>query len=96
VFPRRCRYCAVARAGVKDARLIGIVSRRDLLAVFLRPDEDIAADVRQVFDEILLTEPGEADVAVRDGPKTQAAIRAFQQASRLSSAASRWTALPAR
>jgi CBS domain-containing protein len=48
-------------------RLIGVVSRRDLLAVFLRPDEDIAADVRQVLDEILLAEPGEADVAVRDG-----------------------------
>jgi CBS domain-containing protein len=47
--------------------LIGVVSRRDLLAVFLRPDEDIAADVRQVLDEILLAEPGEADVAVRDG-----------------------------
>jgi CBS domain-containing protein len=50
-----------------DARLIGVVSRRDLLAVFLRPDEDIEADVRQVLDEILLAEPGEADVAVRDG-----------------------------
>jgi CBS domain-containing protein len=49
------------------ARLIGVVSRRDLLALFLRPDEDIAADVRQVLDEILLAEPGEADVAVRDG-----------------------------
>ena len=48
-------------------KLIGVVSRRDLLAVFLRPDEDIAADVRQVLDEILLAEPGEADVAVRDG-----------------------------
>ena len=31
------------------ARLIGVVSRRDLLAVFLRPDEDIAADVRAVL-----------------------------------------------
>ena len=48
-------------------RLIGVVSRRDLLALFLRPDEDIAADVRQVPDEILRAEPGEADVAVRNG-----------------------------
>jgi CBS domain-containing protein len=48
-------------------RLIGVVSRRDLLAVFLRPDQDIAADVRQVLDEVLLAEPGESDVAVRDG-----------------------------
>ena len=49
------------------ARLIGVVSRRDLLAVFLRPDEDIAADIRAVLTETLLAEPGEADVAVRDG-----------------------------
>jgi len=49
------------------ARLIGVVSRRDLLAVFLRPDADIAADVRRVLDEVLLAEPGQADVAVRDG-----------------------------
>ncbi|HET9082249.1 MAG TPA: CBS domain-containing protein [Trebonia sp.] len=48
-------------------RLIGVVSRRDLLAVFLRPDEDIAADVRQVLEEILLAEPAEAEVSVRDG-----------------------------
>lgn len=47
--------------------LIGVVSRRDLLAVFLRPDEDIAADVCQVLNEILHAEPGEANVAVRDG-----------------------------
>src|SRR5487761_270572 len=51
----------------EHARLVGVVSRRDLLGAFLRPDEDIAADVRQVLDEILLAEPGEADVAVRDG-----------------------------
>ena len=51
----------------EQARLVGVVSRRDLLALFLRPDEDIAADVRKVLDEILLAEPGEADVAVRDG-----------------------------
>jgi CBS domain-containing protein len=47
--------------------LIGVVSRRDLLAVFLRPDEDIAADVRQVLEEILHAEPGAAEVTVRDG-----------------------------
>jgi CBS domain-containing protein len=47
--------------------LIGIVSRRDLLSVFLRPDEDIKADICQVLDEILAAEPGEADVTVRNG-----------------------------
>jgi CBS-domain-containing membrane protein len=59
----------VRRLPVVDekGRLTGIVSRRDLLSVFLRPDEDIAADVRRLLDEILLAEPGEADVTVRDG-----------------------------
>jgi CBS domain-containing protein len=47
--------------------LIGVVSRRDLLSVFLRPDEDIEADIRQVLDEILAAEPGDADVSVRNG-----------------------------
>jgi CBS domain-containing protein len=47
--------------------LIGVVSRRDLLSVFLRPDEDIRAEIRQVLDEILTVEPGEADVTVRNG-----------------------------
>jgi CBS domain-containing protein len=51
-------------------KLAGIVSRRDLLSVFLRPDEDIAADVRRLFDEVLLAGPGQAGVAVRDGVVT--------------------------
>lgn len=51
----------------KRDKLIGVVSRRDLLAMFLRPDEDIAADVRQILDEVLLAGPGDADVTVRDG-----------------------------
>jgi predicted transcriptional regulator len=55
----------------EHATLIGVVSRRDLLTVFLRPDEDIAADVRQVLDDILLAEPGRADVAVRDGKRAK-------------------------
>jgi CBS domain-containing protein len=54
----------------EQGRLVGIVSRRDLLSVFLRRDEDIAADVRRVLDDILLTEPGEADVTVRNGIAT--------------------------
>lgn len=50
--------------------LVGVVSRRDLLAVFLRSDEDIAKDVQRVLDEILLAEPGEAEVAVHEGVVT--------------------------
>jgi len=54
----------------EHARLIGVISRRDVLAVYLRPDEEIAADARRVLDEIVQAGPGEADVAVRDGVVT--------------------------
>jgi CBS-domain-containing membrane protein len=54
----------------EHGKLVGIVSRRDLLSVFLRPDEDIAAEIRRVLDGLLLTAPGEADAAVRDGVVT--------------------------
>jgi CBS domain-containing protein len=48
-------------------KLIGIVSRRDLLSVFLRPDEQIAAEVHAVLTGILLQEPGAVTVTARDG-----------------------------
>ena len=51
----------------EDGKLIGVVSRRDLLSVFLRPDEDIAGDIRKVLDEIVSAAPGEASVSVRNG-----------------------------
>jgi CBS domain-containing protein len=54
----------------ENGKLVGIVSRRDLLSVFLRPDADVAEDIRRVLVDILLTEPGEADVAVRNGIAT--------------------------
>jgi CBS-domain-containing membrane protein len=50
-----------------SGKLIGIVSRRDLLSVFLRPDEEIADEVRAVLGGILLEQPGNAEVTVRDG-----------------------------
>ena len=50
-----------------DGRLLGIVSRRDLLSVLLRPDGDVAAEVRQVFEEMLPADPGIVAVAVQDG-----------------------------
>lgn len=55
-----------------DGKLIGVVSRRDLLSVFLRPDAEIAEDAQAVLDEILLAEPGDASVAVRGGVLTLA------------------------
>jgi CBS domain-containing protein len=50
-----------------DCQLIGIVSRRDLLSVFLRPDPDIAHDVRLVLAEISLTRSANVTVSVRHG-----------------------------
>jgi CBS domain-containing protein len=50
-----------------SGKLIGIVSRRDLLSVFLRPDGDIADEVRGTLAAILPQQAGNVEVAVRDG-----------------------------
>ncbi len=47
--------------------LAGIVSRSDLLSVFLRSDEDIAGEVRDLLSKVLLTEPEGVSVRVRKG-----------------------------
>lgn len=59
----------ISRLPVTDEKgqLIGIVSRRDLLSVFLRPDADIAHDARQVLDEFPLADPQEVIAEVRHG-----------------------------
>jgi CBS domain-containing protein len=49
-----------------DGTLIGIVSRRDLLSVFLRPDAEIAEEARQVVAP-LLGGPPQVTVGVRSG-----------------------------
>jgi CBS domain-containing protein len=54
----------------EDGKLVGVVSRRDLLSVFLRPDADVLHDVRQVLDELPLTEPKDVIVAVKHGVVT--------------------------
>src|SRR5271169_621228 len=51
----------------EDGRLIGIVTRRDLLSVFLRPDDEIAERVRELLDDVLPTDPGSVTATVRDG-----------------------------
>jgi len=50
-----------------SGKLIGIVSRRDLLSVFLRPDEEIAAEVHGVLTGVLLAEPSGVEVTAKDG-----------------------------
>ncbi len=56
----------------EDGKLVGIVSRRDLLSVFLRPDADIVYDARQVLNEIPVTDPKDVTVTVRHGVVTLA------------------------
>jgi len=51
----------------REGALVGIVSRRDLLSVFLRPDADIAADVRALFTHLLLTDAVKVGVTVKEG-----------------------------
>ena len=62
-----------------DGKLVGIVSRRDLLSVFLRPDDDIAHDARRILDELPLTNPADVDVTVRHGVVTLSGV--FESAS---------------
>lgn len=51
----------------ESGKLLGVVSRRDLLTAFLRTDDEIADDVRAVFTTILLEDPAAIDVSVADG-----------------------------
>jgi len=55
----------------EDGRLVGIVTRRDVLQVFLRPDADIREEVIQevVVGTLWLT-PSAVDVRVQDGVVT--------------------------
>jgi CBS domain-containing protein len=63
----------VKRLPVVDERdrLLGIVSRADLLRVFARPDPEIAGDVvDEVLGRTLWVDPGRVQVTVRDGVVT--------------------------
>ena len=62
----------VRRLPVVDpsGKLLGIVSRRDLLSVFLRKDAQIADEVRELLTEILFADPATITVAVHGGVVT--------------------------
>ena len=53
-----------------DGKLLGIVSRRDLLSVFLRPDAEIGRQVSGIFDDLLPGGAAGIKVAVRNGVVT--------------------------
>jgi CBS domain-containing protein len=53
---------------VENDRLVGIVSRRDLLSTYLRPDGEIRAEVRDdVLQRVLVTDPAAVGIVVTDG-----------------------------
>ena len=51
----------------ESAELIGVISRRDLISVYLRPDADIAAEVSGVLADVLFLDPAAVKVAAHDG-----------------------------
>ncbi|MBP2328766.1 CBS domain-containing protein [Kibdelosporangium banguiense] len=56
---------------IDQDRLVGVVSRRDLLRVFLRSDEDIQVDVeREVFQRVLWLDLSAITVSVNRGVVT--------------------------
>ncbi len=54
----------------EEGQLVGIVSRRDLLSVLLRADEEITEDVTQVLGEIFGPDSADVTVSVRNGVVT--------------------------
>jgi CBS-domain-containing membrane protein len=57
-----------------DGRLLGIVSRADVLSVYSRPDDDIQADITEVIVGTLLTDPARFTITVKDGIVTATGI----------------------
>jgi len=64
--------CKVKRLPVVDSRgrLVGIVSRADVLSVYGRPDEEILVEVSQVIRNEFLSDPLRFTIAVEDGVVT--------------------------
>jgi len=63
----------VRRLPVVDAegRLVGIVSRRDVLGVFLRSDQELREEIlREIFGRTLWMDPSEVSVEVTSGVAT--------------------------
>ena len=50
-----------------DGKIVGMISRRDLLSVFLAADGEIARQIRELLNEMAPGEPGAIKVAVHGG-----------------------------
>lgn len=51
-----------------DQRLLGIISRADIVSIFTRPDDIIEDEIREdVIRRVLFVDPDEIDVAVSNG-----------------------------
>ena len=80
-----CVEAGTAFGGGVGGKLIGIVSRCDLLSVFLRPDEDIARAVREMLAQLPQADSGGVTVAVRNGIVTMAGLLGSAEEHDLSS-----------
>lgn len=70
MYTRKVKRLPVADA---NGRLVGIVSRVDVLSVFDRPDEDIRTEIReQIIRDAFLVDPATFGVTVKDGVVTLA------------------------
>jgi CBS domain-containing protein len=69
---RRLEAARVRRLPVVDeaGRLVGIVSRRDLVRLYARPDAEIRADILEQVIEPMWLEPSTVDVQVSAGVVT--------------------------
>jgi CBS domain-containing protein len=63
-----------AFGGGVGGRLVGIVSRCDLVSVYLRADEDIASDVREMLAQLPEAHPAGVTVTVHNGIVTLAGV----------------------
>ena len=53
-----------------DGKIVGMVSRTDLLQVFLRPDEEMAAEAKDVLTVVVLADPAAVRVTAHHGMLT--------------------------
>jgi CBS domain-containing protein len=65
-----------------EGGLIGVVSRRNLLSIFLRTDDDIAEEVRTVLGDLLLIDEAAVTVSARDGTVSLAGLVADDDSRR--------------